>query len=133
MGEQQDFRARVTFEELKGTVSADNGHLEGLLELLRERHLIADGEQILGFKARTGENWAGREVEPFYVTVYVGTLDAVDLACNGHQPVPGRAIRLRLGVQELFERFKSFEMALEPPDSLLHAYGVIETEATSAE
>jgi hypothetical protein len=52
----QNFRASVQYNDLKGSVAADNADKNGAHKWLLENGYIHDGEYLLGIRMWAGEN-----------------------------------------------------------------------------
>lgn len=99
------FKARVQYNDFKGTVAADVSDNKSFLNYLVEIGLANKNEEIVGYRIVFNEN-SGREIEEPGVVVYLQdeTLDDPTSTI--------RAIDQRMPTKKFFSFFKRFDMVM---------------------
>lgn len=109
----QRFEAGTQYNDFSGTVAADRSDNLSFNDLLKERRLIRDGEQIVGFEIVFNEN-ADEPIEAPGIVVYLGQGATIDKVAE--QRKNDGVIKLRvvevfdLPIAEFFKYFKRFNV-----------------------
>jgi hypothetical protein len=111
----QIFKASVQYNDLKGSVAADNADRNDAHKWLREKGYIQDGEYVLGIKMWAGENH-GTHRDPVSVTFLISELrghnNIPEMIQASGEPLQVKEIRIDMNIADFFALFKRFEVTL---------------------
>jgi len=111
----ENFRASVQYNDLKGTAAADRHDKHDLTHYLEEKHLIQDGEMLVGIEMSSLEVHARNQDEEIYVAALVArypSFDNLQGAMNAGKTLHVRRIRLEMKLNEFFGFFKRFQVSI---------------------
>lgn len=109
------FKASVQYNDLKGSVAADNADKTDAREYLKDKGLINDGEYIIGIRMLAGENHDKHD-DPVRVIFLVSDLKGYPdlpymLDAEG-EGVGLREIQQDMNLLDFFALFKRLELTL---------------------
>jgi hypothetical protein len=111
----QNFRASVQYNDLKGSVAADNADQKDAHKWLVENGYIHDGEYVLGIRMWAGENH-GTHRDPVSVTFLISELrghrNIPEMIQASGEPLQVKEIRIDMNIADFFALFKRFEVTL---------------------
>jgi hypothetical protein len=111
----QNFRASVQYNDLKGSVAADNADMNYARKWLLERGHIQQSECLIGISMSIGENH-GVHTDPVYVTFLISELKGYqnipEMIQDSNEPLQVKKISIDMNVTEFFALFKRFEVTL---------------------
>lgn len=111
----ETFKASVQYNDLKGSVAADNADKTDAREYLKDKGLINDGEFIIGIRMWAGENH-GKHDDPVSVRFLVSDLkgypDLPDMLDAEGEGVGLREIQQDMNLLDFFALFKRLELTL---------------------
>lgn len=124
----QNFKASVQYNDLKGSVAADNADNNDAHKWLVEKGLIHAGEHVLGIRMWAGENH-GTHRDPVSVTFLISELQGhrniPEMIQASGDPLQVKEICVEMNIADFFGLFKRFEVTLSNG-------GLIEGRAISA-
>ena len=111
------FEATVHYNDMVGSVSADNSDKTSITQWLCERDLIKSGqEQVIGIQLHPDEINGEELVNPVNVTILLiplGNIGAVKANINsGKVPLQLRRIDTRMALPEFFSLFKQINLTI---------------------
>lgn len=118
----ETFQAGVQYDDLKGSVAADNHDTYSMSQYLEENGLIQEGEILIGIKLWSGEVHGRTQDSEVGITAVVATgegYENIDEAIRSGNPLHVRKIRMEMPLNEFFGLFKRFSIAIS-------THGVIE-------
>jgi hypothetical protein len=111
----QNFKASVQYNDLKGSVAADNADKNDAHKWLIENGHIHDGEYVLGIRMWAGENH-GKHRDPVSVTFLISELQGYsnipEMIQASGETLQVKEIRVDMNVADFFALFKRFEVTL---------------------
>ncbi|ACT49614.1 hypothetical protein [Methylovorus glucosotrophus] len=111
----QNFRASVQYNDLKGSVAADNADKNDAHKWLVENGYINDSEYVLGIRMWAGEN-QGTHRDPVSVTFLISELQGdrniPEMVQASGEPLQVKEIRVDMNIADFFALFKRFEVTL---------------------
>lgn len=109
------FKASVQYNDLKGSVAADDADQTDARKYLEEKGLINDGEFIVGISMWAGENH-GKHDDPvsvrFLVSDLKGYADLPHMLDTEGEGVGLREIQQDMNLLDFFALFKRLELTL---------------------
>ena len=110
-----NFKASVQYNDLKGTVAADNADVGRARKWLSDNELINDGEVVIGLSMYAGENH-GVHQDPVNVVFLVSGLNGYENLPEMMQasagPIQVRKIEAEMSLIDFFSLFKRFDVTL---------------------
>ncbi len=111
----ETFKASVQYNDLKGSVAADNADQTDASKYLKDKGLINDDEFIIGIRMWAGENH-GKHDDPVSVRFLVSDLkgypDLPDMLNAEGEGVGLREIQQDMDLLDFFALFKRLELTL---------------------
>jgi len=111
----QQFRAAVQYNDLKGSAAADKADVTSASKWLTKNGLINDGEYVVGTSMFAGENH-GRHQDPVHVTFLItglkGYNNIPEMIESSEGPMQVREVQVDMNVADFFALFKRFEVTL---------------------
>lgn len=111
----ETFKASVQYNDLKGSVAADNADQTDASKYLKDKGLINDDELIIGIRMWAGENH-GKHDDPVSVRFLVSDLkgypDLPDMLNAEGEGIGLREIQQDMDLLDFFALFKRLELTL---------------------
>ena len=111
----ETFTASVQYNDLKGSVAADNADQNDARKYLKDKGLINDDEFIIGIRMWAGENH-GKHDDPvsvrFLISDLKGYSDLPDMLNAEGEGVGLREIQQDMDLLDFFALFKRLELTL---------------------
>lgn len=109
------FKASVQYDDLKGSVAADNADKGDTKDFLKREGHIIDGEFVVGIRMSAGANH-GKHKNPVSVSFLVSELkgykNVPEMIEASGESIELREIQLDMDLVEFFTLFKRFELTL---------------------
>ena len=116
------FTAGVQYNDWKGTAAADDADKHDLMDWLKAKKLIQEGEFLVGIDVFVGENHGGKHKDPIYghaLFVQKGDFDSVKQmidAANG--PILVRRVNFNMNALEFLGLFKRLSITISRKNML---------------
>lgn len=111
----ETFRASVQYNDLKGSVAADNADMTDAAKWLKDNGHINDDEFVIGISMWAGENHGTHE-DPVSVKFLISGLNGYDnipemIQASG-DPIQVKVVRADMNIADFMALFKRFEVTL---------------------
>ncbi|MBJ7314313.1 hypothetical protein ACFOLJ_14435 [Rugamonas sp. CCM 8940] len=109
------FKASVQYQDNNGTAAADHADKNDLTDYLKAKKLMSDDEFVVASSLWVGENHGGKlgsvtvKAYLFDKPSYATVKDALDAIAG---PIPVRAVKIEVTIEEFIGFFKRFEVVL---------------------
>jgi len=109
------FNASVQYNDLKGSVAADEADMDKASKWLKDSGKINDDEFLVGISMTAGENH-GAHRDPVYVSFIITDLKGYEnipeMLSSVNEPIPIRKVEEQMALNDFFALFKRFEVTL---------------------
>jgi hypothetical protein len=109
------FKASVQYNDLEGSVAADEADMDKASKWLKNKGKITDDEYLIGISMYAGENH-GVHTDPVHVTFIISDLKGYDnipeMLSAEDEPIPVKKIEEQMKLHDFFALFKRFEVNL---------------------
>ena len=111
----ETFQASVQYNDLKGSVAADNAHITDATLWLKNKQYIKDDEFVIGISMWAGDNH-GKHLDPVRVTFLVkelgGNKTIPDIINDSNETLSVKKIEVNMNIVDFMALFKRLEITL---------------------